>query len=144
MTIHEFVNGTLVPGIILDIDAEINRLYPNLRVAHIPAEARADHSASKPFALVDEIGGFVIKELTEAEASNETFLLRWLWENDSKRHDPRDLYDKFQKQVKAEEKARLAPMKEKFHEEIEIVSSMARSPLHTYKLPKELGSRKIT
>lgn len=144
MTVHEFVNGSLIPGTILDIDAEINRLYPNLRLAHIPAERREDHSRSKPFALVDEVGGFVIKELTEAEASNEGFLLRWLWENDSKRHDPRELYNKFQDEVKAAEKARLAPMKEKFHEEIEIVSSMARSPLHTYKLPKELGSRKIT
>jgi hypothetical protein len=133
--VSEFVNGSLIPSEILDNDSEINRNYPNLRLAYMPPEVRASHSKDKPFALVDGIGEFVIKELTQAEAKNIGFLLRWLWENDSQRHDGRELFAKFHAELAQEKKKKMAPIKEKFHEELEIVHSMARSPLHSYKLP---------
>jgi uncharacterized protein YggL (DUF469 family) len=114
---------------------EINRHYENLNLAFIPSEMRAEHSTHKPFALVDQYEQTVIKELTEAEARNLGFLLQWLWENDSKRHSKKELYDRFQKEVASANKDKKDAIKESFHEELDVINTMARSNKHTYKLP---------
>lgn len=132
---YEFVGSSLIPSHILANNEEINRQYENLALAFIPSENRAEHSRNKPFALVDIYGQFVVKELTEAEASNLGFLLQWLWENDSKRHDARDLFDKFKAKEYAANKERDAKIKEDLHADLDVINTMAKSNLHTYKLP---------
>lgn len=131
---YEFVGSTLIPSEVLEADALVNRAYENLRIAYQPAENRAEHSIDKPFALVDQYGGFVIKELSEDMAKQGEFILRWLWENDSSRHGEKSLYDKMiaaqQKKVDDQKKKDL----ERLAERTEIAHAITSSPLHTYRI----------
>jgi hypothetical protein len=137
----EFVGSTLIPSEVLECDAQVNAAYPNLRIAYQPTEQRAEHSADKPFALVDQLGGFIIKELSEEMARNTTFLMRWLWENDSTRHGEKSLYNKFiDDKAKAEEK-RKKEHREHLMERAEVAHAVASSPLHTYRINgRKLGA----
>lgn len=137
----EFVGNTLIPTEVRESDAEVNRAYPNLRVAFMPTEKRAEHSIDKPFALVDQLGGFTIKELSEEMARNTPFLMRWLWENDSARHTASDLYDKMVKAKDDKEKARKAEERDHLLERAEVAHAVASSPLHTYRINgRKLGA----
>lgn len=137
----EFVGSTLIPSEVKDCDAQVNAAYPNLRIAYQPTEQRAEHSADKPFALVDQLGGFIIKELSEEMARNTPFLMRWLWENDSTRHSSDDLYNKMLKTQEDKEKARKAVERDHLLERAEIGHAIASSPLHTYRINgRKLGA----
>lgn len=131
---YEFVGTSLIPSEVLDSDICVNQAYPNLRIAYQPAENRAEHSLDKPFALVDQMGGFVIKELSEEMARNTPFLLRWLYENDSTRHGEKKLYDKMiADQAKKVEETKKAE-REHLMERAEVAHAIASSPLHTYRI----------
>jgi hypothetical protein len=131
---YEFVGTSLIPSEVLDSDICVNQAYPNLRIAYQPAENRAEHSLDKPFALVDQMGGFIIKELSEDMARNTPFLLRWLYENDSSRHGEKELYNKFLKTQSDKIEATKKADKEKLAERTEIAHAIASSPLHTYRI----------
>lgn len=137
----EFVGSTLIPSEVMECDAEVNAAYPNLRIAYQPTENRADHSADKPFALVDQLGGFVIKELSEEMARNKLFLMRWLFENDSNRHGEKSLYDKMLKVSADKEIARKKEERDHLMERAEVAHAVASSPLHTYRINgRKLGA----
>ena len=137
----EFVGSTLIPSEVMECDAEVNAAYPNLRIAYQPTENRADHSADKPFALVDQLGGFVIKELSEEMARNKLFLMRWLFENDSNRHGEKSLYDKMLKVSADKEIARKNEERDHLMERAEVAHAVASSPLHTYRINgRKLGA----
>lgn len=138
---YEFVGNTLVPSEVMDTDICVNEAYQNLRVAYQPSEVRADHSADKPFAIVDQYGQFVVKELTAKEAKNTNFVLRWLYENDNERFDEKDLYQRFlktqQDKIDTQKRADLDRLREK----TEIAHAVASSPLHTYRINgKKIGA----
>jgi hypothetical protein len=137
----EFVGSTLIPSEVLECDAQVNAAYPNLRVAYQPTENRAEHSADKPFALVDQLGGFVIKELSEEMARNTPFLMRWLWENDSARHGEKKLYQNMLDAQAKKEQARKQEERDHLMERAEVAHAIASSPLHTYRINgRKLGA----
>jgi hypothetical protein len=138
---HEFVGNTLVPSEVIDTDICVAEAYRNLRIAYQPAEMRAEHSSDKPFAIVDELGQFVVKELSVEEAKNTNFVLKWLYDNDNERHDEKDLYHKFLKTQQDIADKRKAADRERLLERTEIAHSIASSPLHSYKINgKKIGS----
>lgn len=138
---YEFVGTSLIPSEVLDSDICVNEAYPNLRIAYQPVEVRAEHSLDKPFALVDQLGGFVIKELSEEMARNTPFLLRWLFENDSARHGEKDLYKKFMDAAAKKETDRKKEEREHLMERAEVAHAVASSPLHTYRINgRKLGA----
>jgi hypothetical protein len=138
---YEFVGTSLIPSEVLDSDICVNEAYPNLRIAYQPTEVRAEHSLDKPFALVDQLGGFVIKELSEEMARNTPFILRWLFENDSNRHGEKDLYKNMLKIQEDKENARKKEERDHLLERAEVAHAIASSPLHTYRINgRKLGA----
>jgi len=131
---YEFVGSTLVPSEVLENDAIINDIYDNLRIAYLPVENRNDREKDKPFAIFDQFAGYVIRELSEAEAKSLNWIQKWLYDNDSERHGADVLYQNMldrNAKLKAEvDKAN----REELLEKLDVVHAVAKSNLHTYKV----------
>lgn len=126
--------GQFLSKEMMDLATEIKARYPNLGLAWIPPEKRsADDTKHWAIVINDSEGNItdVVKELSTLEC-HPNFVLKWLWENDSSRMDA---WEKFQKQVQMEEEARRKANQAYIEEQAEVVHSIAKSHLHTYKLP---------
>ncbi|ALY09294.1 hypothetical protein FDG92_gp22 [Arthrobacter phage Jasmine] len=131
---YEFIGSTLVPSEVLENDAIINQAYDNLRVAYLPVENRNDREKDKPFAIVDQYAGYVIRELSESEAKSLNWIQKWLYDNDSERHGADVLYQNMlDRNAKVKEIAEKA-IQEETREKLEKVHAIASSRLHTYKI----------
>lgn len=104
--------------------------YPNVRLAQVPLNKR-DITEKYPFALVDTMGT-VLKELTEADC-NIGFIYRWLYEHDTSARGVKEVYNAYQKEKLAKEKAKQDVIKEKRNENLDVFHTIANSPLHTFK-----------
>jgi hypothetical protein len=136
----EFVGSTLVPSEVLDSDICVNEAYPNLRIAYVPAENRSENEPY-PFAIVDTLGEFTIKPLTVEQAKNTMWILQWLYDNDSARHGEKELWNKHLAVGERIKEDRKKAHSEKLREKLDVVSSVARSHLHTYKVNgKKIGA----
>jgi hypothetical protein len=128
-----FVDGRFLSQEMLDLNAEIHARYPNLGLAWIPPENRSAED-TKIWAIVmnDEEGNVtdVITSLSSFEC-HTGYVLKWLYDNDSTRMDP---FEKHMKIIEAEAAARRERDKEDIYERAEVIHSVAKSQLHTYRL----------
>lgn len=118
---------------ILDLAQEVNDKYPNLSIAWIPPENRGPED-DRPFAIVqiDQYGNqvAVIHRMHQLEVHG-AYVFNWLWENDSQRVD---VFDKYIKGLQAEAAKKEKENKEKIFEKAEVINTIAKSPLHTYRI----------
>lgn len=125
--------GTQLNADMIALGQELNDKYPNLNLAWIPPENREPED-DKHFAIVqiDSEGNMIamIHRMSKLQVHG-SYVFNWLWENDSQRVD---LWDKFQRDVMAEEQAKRQQNKEKVYELAEKLHSVAKSPMHTYKM----------
>lgn len=111
--------------------------YPNVRLAGVPAHFRTA-AEEFPFALVDSHTNQVLKELREKEVTI-SFIFQWLYEHDTAARGVKEVYEKYLKDKEAKKKAKDDAVKEHMHENLDVVHSIAKSPLHTFRH----GNRKI-
>jgi hypothetical protein len=124
----------------VNLAQELNDKYPNLNLAWIPPEDRPGNEA-QPFAIVqiDNEGNTVsiIKRLSQLEVHG-SFIFNWLWENDSQRMDP---WKKYLDDMNKAEVEKRKKEKDRNYELAEVVSSIARSNKHTYRINgQKIGS----
>jgi hypothetical protein len=117
----------------IDLAQELNDKYPNLSLAWIPPENRGEGD-DRPFAIVqiDRDGNqlAIIHRMSQFEVHG-AYIFNWLWANDSQRVD---VYDQYLKQLEAEQARREQQNTEKINQMAEVVHSVAKSPLHTYRI----------
>lgn len=117
----------------IELAQELNDKYPNLNLAWIPPEDRPGNEA-QPFAIVqidsegNQLG--IIKRLSQFEVHG-AFIFNWLWENDSQRIDP---WDKYMKELQQQQVDQRKKEQEQNFQLAEVVNSVAKSPLHTYRI----------
>lgn len=111
--------------------------YPNIRLAQIPLSNR-DSNEEYPFALLDATTREVVKPL-RADQCTISFIYQWLYEHDTQARGVAHVYDNYMKQKAEISKAKKNKAMETFHENVDIVHTMANSRLHTFKH----GNRKI-
>ena len=117
----------------IDLAQELNDKYPNLNLAWIPPEDRPGNE-SQPFAIVQidseghQIG--IIKRLSAFEVHG-SFIFNWLWENDSQRMDP---WKKYLAELEQQQLEKRKKEQEQNLQLAEVVNSVAKSPLHTYRI----------
>jgi hypothetical protein len=112
--------------------------YPNIRLAQVPAHYRTS-AEEFPFALVDFRTGDVVKPLREREMTIR-FIFEWLYKHDLQARGVKEVWDNYMREKERLKKEHMAPIKERQAENLDIVHSMAKSPLHTYKH----GNRKVS
>ena len=112
--------------------------YPNVRLAQVPAHFRTA-AEEFPFALVDYRTGQVLKELREREMTI-SFIFEWLYKHDLQARGVKEVFDNYMREKKRLRDVQINAAKEKQAENLDIVHSMANSPLHTYKH----GNRKVS
>lgn len=125
--------GSDAPNWMLDLAQEVNDKYPNLSLSFIPPEYRGPED-TRPFAIVEvdrdnNILG-IIARFTELEfhANN---IFNWLYEHDS--HNT-DVWGKYMLELKKEEKEREDSYTERNYQLADMLGSVIRSPLHTYRI----------
>lgn len=136
---YEFVGNTMVPSEVLANDIEVNDRYPGFRVAYMPHSLKAAEQAfygkvKKPFAIVMETTGTVVKELTEDEAKNLNFILGWLYHNDTNRHGEDALWEIHKKKMEAANAEKKKATKDLLAERLEEVKAIYNSGTYTNKL----------
>lgn len=118
---------------IIDLAQEVNDKYPNLSIAWIPPENRGPED-DRPFAIVqiDRSGNqvAVIHRMHQLEVHG-AYVFNWLWENDSQRVD---VFEKYLKGLEAAALQKEKENKEKIDQKAEVIHSIAKSPLHTYRI----------
>lgn len=113
---------------------------PNLRLVWLPPEVRIPGDEGKEFAVVhvgdsEHHKDYVVRYCREDEVDER--LLAWIWENDTKRHDvlhKLELMDMAAAMIKAKQEEEAAAARQ------DMVATVVKSPLHTYKMP---SGRKI-
>jgi DNA-binding GntR family transcriptional regulator len=105
--------------------------YPNVRLAQVPNHFRTA-AEEFPFALVDARTNEVLKEFREKEVTI-TNVFRWLYEHDTAARGVKEVYEKYIKEKERKAKAKADAAKEHMNENLDVVHSMANSPLHTFK-----------
>lgn len=105
--------------------------YPNVRLAQVPNHFRTS-AEEFPFALIDPRTDTVLKELREREV-NISFIFEWLYEHDTQARGVKEVYEKY-----LADKAKMAADKKTkqmdiFNENLDVVHSIAKSALHTFK-----------
>jgi len=133
---YEFVGNTMVPSEVLANDIEVNDRYPGFRVAYMPhglkdAERAYYGKVKRPFAIVNETNGQVVKELTEDEAKNLNFILGWLYHNDTQRHGEAALWEEHKKKMLNANADKKAATREKLFERLEEAKSVYNSGKYT-------------
>lgn len=130
---HVFQGGQLFSQEMLDLNTEIAERYPNLRLGWIPPEERGeDDTMHWSINQVDHSGNIIaiIKRMTSFECV-PSLVLKWLWDNDGQRIDP---WEKFQAEQQRLANERRARDKEDIYERAEVLNSIAKSGLHTYRI----------
>lgn len=105
--------------------------YPNVRLAQVPNHFRTA-AEEFPFALVDAHSNAVLKELREKEVTI-SFIFQWLYEHDTQARGVKEVYEKFKREQEAIKKAKADKKREEMHANLDVVHSMANSPLHTFR-----------
>jgi hypothetical protein len=105
--------------------------YPNVRLAQIPSRHR-EAREEFPFALLDARTGEVVKHLRESE-TNISFVYRWLYEHDTQARGVKEVYAKYLADKEKAKKAKEDVARERLHENLDVVNTMARSQLHTFR-----------
>lgn len=122
-----------LPQHMIDLAQELNDKYPNLSLAWIPPENRGEGD-DRPFAIVqiDSEGNqiAIIHRMHQLECHG-AYVFNWLWENDSQRVD---VFGKYLSSLQREHEAREKANKEKIFEKAEVIHSIAKSNLHTYRI----------
>lgn len=119
--------GSLISAEMVWVAEQIMYRYPNLRFQWIPPEDRGP-SDTRPFAIADQ-GGIIVR-LTEEQAKNGNFILKWLDEHDATKQD---MWANLQREVQREKEERDKANSEKVQRQADFISTMARSPKHTFK-----------
>ena len=133
MVAHLILGGQLFPQEMLDLNEQIAARYPNLRLAWIPPEDRgADDTLIWAITQVNNAGETIaiIKRMSSFEC-HPNLVLQWLWENDGHRIDP---WKKFLAEQEAAAKAQRERDKEDIYERAEVLNTIAKSGLHTYRI----------
>ena len=112
--------------------------YPNVRLAQVPASKR-DSREEFPFALIDATTKETLKPLRDSEC-NISFVYQWLYEHDTQARGVKEVYDKFLRDKERVAKEKKDKAMEIFHENVDVVHTMANSPKHYFKH----GDRKVT
>jgi len=112
---------------------ELNDKYPNLSLSWIPPDFRGPED-TRPFAIVEvdrdnNITGIVAR-FTELEFYPAN-IFNWLWEHDSHNND---VWGNYMKQLQLERKQREDSYTERNYQLADMVGSVIRSPLHTYRI----------
>lgn len=136
---YEFVGNTMVPSEVLANDLEVNTRYPGFRIAYMPHNLKEVEQAyygkvKKPFAIVNETNGSIVKDLTEDEAKNLNFLLGYLFHNDTQRHGEKALWDQHVEKMKNANADKKAATREKLMERLEEAKSVYNSGKFSNKL----------
>ena len=136
---YEFVGNTMVPSEVLANDIEVNERYPGFRVAYMEHNLKATEQAyygkvKKPFAIVNETNGQIVKELTEDEAKNLNFILGWLFHNDTQRHGSDALWKQHVEKMKNANADKKAATREKLMERLEEAKAIYNSGKYENKL----------
>lgn len=136
---YEFVGNTMVPSEVLANDVEVNDRYPGFRVAYMPHTLKAAEQAfygkvKKPFAIVMETTGTVVKELTEDEAKNLNFILGWLYHNDTNRHGEQALWEQHKQKMLNANADKKKATREVLMERLEEAKAVYNSGKFTNKL----------
>lgn len=125
--------GTQLSADMIALAQELNDKYPNLNLAWIPPENREPED-DKHFAIVqiDSEGNTIaiIHRMSPLQVHG-SYVFNWLWENDSQRID---VWDKFQREVQAEEDKKREQAREHVYQLAEKLHAVAKSPKHTYKM----------
>lgn len=137
--VYEFVGNTMVPSEVMLNDVEVATRYPGFRVAYMPHSLKAVEQTfygevKKPFAIVNENNGQIVKELTETQAKDLNFLLGWLFNNDTQRHGERALWEQHKQKVLNANAEKKAEAKEHMFEALEEAQAVYRSGKYTNKL----------
>lgn len=122
------ISGTACSEEHRNLAQDLYHRYPNLRLTQIPVSQREENEEF-PFAIRDTDTDEIVKPLRESQC-NRDYVMRWLWENDSNRVDT---YAKFQEEAKAAKEAQLKQAEDRDEEKLDFVSSVLKSPLHTYR-----------
>lgn len=109
----------------------ISERYPQFRLAQVPLSDRSK-TEEFPFAILFAPTGEVVKELRENEM-NINIIYTWLYQNDTNIHGAEKLYQSYQAKKDKAEADRKQTSKELMLQDLEIVHSMANSPLHTFR-----------
>lgn len=117
----------------IQLAQEVNDKYPNLSIAWIPPENRGEGD-DRPFAIVQinaegEIQHIILR-MHQLEVHG-AYVFNWLWANDSQRVDP---WNKYLLNLESERVAREKKDREIIDRKAEVINSIAKSPLHTYKI----------
>lgn len=125
--------GNQLSAEMIALAQELNDKYPNLNLAWIPPEDRGPED-DKHFAIIQiNSEGYpiaVIHRMSLLQVHG-AYIFNWLWENDSQRID---VWDKFQREVQAEEQKKREQAKARVYELAEKLHAVATSPKHTYKM----------
>lgn len=105
--------------------------YPNVRLAQVPNHFRTT-AEEYPFALVDANSNAVLKELREKEVTI-SFIFEWLYEHDTQARGVKEVYEKYIKDKERKAKAKKDAALDHMNANLDVVHSMANSPLHTFK-----------
>lgn len=105
--------------------------YPNIRLAQVPQSNRSANE-EYPFALLDNTTKEVVKPLREKECTI-AFIYQWLYEHDTQARGVKAVYEKYLKDKEAVAKAKKDKAMETFHENVDIVHTMANSNKHYFK-----------
>lgn len=114
----------------------ISERYPEFSLAQVPMSDRSKNEEF-PFAILLASTKEVVKPLRENEM-NINIIFKWLYENDSQVHGSENLYKKFKAIQQAEKDKHENEARERLAEKLEVIHSMANSPIIHYKLGKAL------
>jgi hypothetical protein len=108
---------------------------PNLHLVWLPPEVRIPGDEGKEFAVVhkgdtEHHKDYVVRYCREDEVDER--LLAWIWENDSQKHDilsRLEMMDMAAAMIEAKQE------EERAAERQDMIATVIKSPLHTYKMP---------
>jgi|SRR5215217_8549895 len=125
--------GNDTPVWMLETAQELNDKYPNLSLSWIPPEFRGPED-TRPFAIVqvdrDNNIVAIIARFTELEFYPAN-IFNWLLAHDTQKTD---VWGEYEKALEAEHKEREDSYTERNYQLADMVASVIRSPLHTYRI----------
>lgn len=125
--------GSDIPVWMLETAQEVNDKYPNLSLSFIPPDFRGPED-TRPFAIVEvdrdnNILG-IIARFTELEFYPAN-IFNWLYDHDTQKVD---VWGNYLKELDKEKKQREDSYTERNYQLADMVGSVIRSPLHTYRI----------
>lgn len=109
----------------------ISERYSQFRLAQVPLSNRSKREEF-PFAILHADTKEVVKELRESDMNINT-IFTWLYENDTAIHGADTLFRRYKAEQEKAKAAKAYAVNERMQERLEVVHSMANSPLMKYK-----------